>query len=408
MTDSSEARASTAENARIGSLDVLRGFALMGILVMNIQSFSMPPSAYFIPNTYGSLEGANGWVWFMGAVGFEYKFMAIFSMLFGAGVVLMSQRRDAAGLPSTGLHYRRMLLLMMFGLIHAYLIWPGDILFAYSICGMVVFWVRGWQPRTLAILGGLLITLGSTLHVFSGVGAMFSEEVREAMRADLVPSAEEIEDTVAAFQGSYFDHFPIQVEEAFGLHIFVLPALLFWRISGLMLIGMALFKWSVLSAERPIRFYAWLAAIGGGIGLPLATYGALALWRADFEASFVFGLGALPNWFGSVGIALAWISLVMPMCKASGFSAIKQGLSAYGRMAFTNYIGQSLLATCVFYGYGLGWFGQLERVEQVGVCIAIWTVQIVFSVVWLRYFRIGPLEWVWRSGVYVKLQPLRR
>ena len=144
MADESQAgyAGPTRDRERIDSLDTLRGFALLGILVMNIQSFSMPSSAYLIPNSYGDLEGLNGVVWLIGHLFFDLKFMAMFSMMFGAGITLMSQHRDAAGSPVLGIHYRRMTLLLFFGLIHAYFIWYGDILVSYAICGMVVVWAR--------------------------------------------------------------------------------------------------------------------------------------------------------------------------------------------------------------------------------------------------------------------------
>ena len=142
--------------------------------------------------------------------------------------------------------------------------------------------------------------------------------------------------------------------------------------------------------------------------MPIVGLGAFWDYANGFPPEQVVGFGALPNWFGSVGVAFMWMSLVMLMCQAAALSGVKKMLSAYGRMAFTNYIGQSILATLVFYGYGLGMFGKLDRLEQAGVVFVIWTVQLVFSAAWLRYFRFGPLEWAWRSGVYLRPQPMLR
>jgi len=398
----------TRGRERIDSLDVLRGFALMGILVMNIQSFSMPSSAYFVADSFGTFEGLNRVVWFVGRLFFELKFMAMFSMLFGAGIVLMSQHRDASGLPVLGVHYRRMLLLLVFGCLHAYLIWYGDILVAYAICGMAVVWVRRWPVRRLAIVGAALIMFGSGIHVLGGLGAQFDPDTAEALRADYVLSEEELAEELEAYRGPWRDHFPLRAEETLGMHFFVLPALFFWRISGLMLIGMALFKTDVLSASRSTAFYLRMAILGGGVGLPLVAFG--AWWDAQhgFDPAHILGFGALPNWYGSVGVALMWIALLMLVCRAVALRPVHFVLGAYGRMAFTNYIGQSLLATWVFYGYGLGRFGMMDRVEQAGVVLAIWAVQLTLSPIWLHFFRYGPLEWVWRSGVYGRPQPMRR
>ena len=398
----------TLGKSRIDSLDVLRGFALMGILIMNIQSFSMPSDAYFAPTAYGNLEGANALVWILGYLFVDMKFMAMFSMLFGAGIVLMSQHRDAVGAPVVALHYRRMLLLLVFGLIHAYIIWQGDILFTYAICGMVVFWVRQWPVRRLLVCGAILITFGCWLYALGGLSVMASEQVAEEMRADLVSTPEEIDAELTAYRGGWMDAFPIRAKEAAELQTFVLPLLFFWRVSGLMLIGMALFKSGVLSAERSNRFYIWMALLAGGFGLPLTAVGAYWAWSVNFEGVHMFTFGSIPNWFGSVGVALMWIALMMLFVRIPVLGGVKKILGAYGRTAFTNYIGQSVIATFIFYGYGLGWFGHMERTEQFGVVVAIWAIQLTLSPIWLRYFKFGPLEWVWRTGVYKKRQPMLR
>ena len=166
----------TQDRQRVHSLDILRGFALLGILVMNIQSFSMPSSAYFVPSSFGSMEGVNGVVWLIGYLFFDQKFMSMFSMMFGAGIVLMSHHRDAAELPVLGVHFRRMFLLLFFGMTHAYIIWYGDILVAYAICGMFVVWIRRWPARRLAIIGVVLVIIGSAFHTVVGLGVTASPD----------------------------------------------------------------------------------------------------------------------------------------------------------------------------------------------------------------------------------------
>ncbi len=375
---------------------------------MNIQSFSMPSSAYLVPDAYGALEGLNYVVWLVGYLFFDLKFMAMFSMMFGAGIVLMSRHKDAVGAPVAGVHYRRMALLLVFGLMHAYLIWYGDILTPYAVCGMVVFWVRQWPVRRLFVAGGLLIAFGAGFHGLTGVGAAVSPEMAEALNADMRPSEEALAAEVASYRGGWLEQLRDRAGQAAEFQLFVFPLMFFWRLCGLMLIGMALFKSGFMSAALPTSVYALTALVGGGLGLSLVGLGAYWNDAAGFAPTNIVGFGALPNWFGSVGVALMWMALVMLLCQADAFSRVKRVLSSYGRMAFTNYIGQSVLATFIFYGHGLGLFGKLDRVEQVGVVVAIWAAQLAFSVVWLKYFRFGPLEWVWRSGVYLKAQPMVR
>ncbi len=152
-------REPVSERERIFTLDVLRGFAVLGILPMNIQDFSMPGAAYLNPTAYGDLHGANYWVWLLSHLLADEKFMTIFSMLFGAGIFLMTSRIEAAGQPSAALHYRRMGWLVLFGLLHAYLLWSGDILFSYGVCGLLVFLFRKWRPRTSLIVGALSLAV---------------------------------------------------------------------------------------------------------------------------------------------------------------------------------------------------------------------------------------------------------
>ena len=150
---------------RIVTLDVLRGFALFGILLMNIQSFAMPEAAYFIPAAYGDLTGANRVVWWFSYLFADQKFMTLFSMLFGAGIVLMTAKAEQSGRPTLGLHYRRMFWLLVIGLMHGYLLWSGDILALYAICGFIVYWFRRWPPRRLLIAGLIVFAVGATtLH----------------------------------------------------------------------------------------------------------------------------------------------------------------------------------------------------------------------------------------------------
>ena len=156
------------DSGRIESIDVLRGFALLGILVMNIQGFSMIGAAYLNPAAYGDLSGANWWVWVLSHLFADQKFMTLFSVLFGAGIVMMWERAEATGRKSTGLHYRRTLWLLVFGLIHAYLLWSGDILFLYAICASWVYWLRRASPKVLTIVGSLVLMVSPVLYLAAG------------------------------------------------------------------------------------------------------------------------------------------------------------------------------------------------------------------------------------------------
>ncbi len=397
-----------AETARIDAIDVLRGFALLGILVMNIQVFAMPQAAYFNPTAYGDLEGENLYVWLAGRMLADQKFMAIFSMLFGAGIVLMAERAEARG-GAARLHYRRMGYLLVIGLLHAYLLWHGDILFTYAICGFAVYPLRHLSPGWLAALGTTLLAVGSACSVAAGLSLEYwPKEALTAFTADLWrPTPEMIDSSLAAFRGSWLDQQPVRSAEAFAFQTFVLITWGFWRAGGLMLMGMALFKRDVLSARRSPRFYAGLIAAAVAVGLPLQAYG-LSL---DFERGWPvwsFFIGAQFNYWPSITVSLGYIGLVMLACRTPVLRRFTRPFAAVGQTALTNYLLQSVLCTTIFYGHGLGWFGSVDRLGQMGLVAGVWTVQLVASPLWLRRFRFGPVEWAWRSLAYGARQPLQR
>ncbi len=396
------------ETARIDAIDVLRGFALLGILVMNIQAFAMPRAAYFNPTAYGDLEGANLYVWLAGRMLADQKFMAIFSMLFGAGIVLMAERSEGRG-SATRLHYRRMGYLLVIGLLHAYLLWPGDILVTYAVCGVAVYPLRRLAPGWLAVLGTTLLAVGSAFSLAAGLSLEYwTKEALAAFTADVWrPTPEMIESSLAAFRGSWLDQQPLRSAEAFAFQTFVLITWGFWRAGGLMLIGMALFKRDVFSALRSPRFYAGLIAAAVAVGLPLQAYG-LSL---DFERGWPvwsFFIGAQFNYWPSIAVSLGYVGLVMLACRTTVLRRLTRPFAAVGRTALTNYLLQSVLCTTIFYGHGLGWFGSVDRLGQVGLVAGVWAVQLVASPLWLRRFRFGPAEWAWRSLSYGARQPLQR
>ncbi len=399
----------TRPSQRILALDALRGFAILGILIMNIQSFAMIEAAYFNPTAYGDLTGLNKWVWIISHMLADQKFMTIFSLLFGAGIILFTTRAEAKGAGSLKLHYRRTLWLLVIGLLHAYLLWSGDILVPYALCALLVVLFRKWSPTVLALVGLGVIAISSLLYFFFHISIpAMPPEAYQGMLQSWQPSPEAINHEVAALQGGWLEQMSVRVPAALTMQLFVFFIFFFWRAGGLMLVGMALYKWRVLTGERSGQFYTWLAVLGLGLGWVLVGYGVDQNFAANWTMEAARFGGYQYNYWGSLLVSVGYIGIIMRLCQLPVFAPVMDVLGAVGRMALTNYLLQTLICTTIFYGHGLGLFGQMERIGQVGVVLGVWVFQLVVSPLWLRYFRFGPAEWLWRSLTYWRLQPIKK
>lgn len=398
------------DKERIVSIDVLRGFALLGILPMNIQYFSMISAAYWNPTAYGDLHGANFWVWLLSHVLADEKFMTIFSMLFGAGILLMTSRVEATGKPSAALHYRRMGWLILFGVAHAYLLWSGDILFTYGMCGLLVYLCRKFRPRTLLVLGVLTIAVASaSMTAYELWSKHWSPaQVQEAREQLWMPTPAMATKEIQAYRGTWTAQMSFRVPDSLQMETIFFVAFTFWRAAGLMLIGMALFKLDVFSARRRASLYWKMIAVGLLVGIPVTLYGTYRDFGAGWDFRYSFFYGMQFNYWASLLVSLGWVGTMMLASKAAALLPLTRRLAAVGRMAFTNYIMHTVICTTMFYGHGLGLFGKVPRVEQFAIVLVIWAVQLAVSPIWLRYFLFGPLEWLWRSLTYWQWEPLRR
>jgi uncharacterized protein len=424
---------------RVASVDVMRGVALCGILAMNIVAFAWPEPAYGNPTRGAGFTGIDRAVWVFNHLFFEMKMMTTFSMLFGAGLVLMGDRADRRGASLVGTYYRRVLWLLAIGLVHAYLIWSGDILVLYAQCGLILYPFRRLSARTLVILGlaTMLAVVPLLLGIVAGVNFMKANAARVAakqkagqpvtpfeaqmsevwvkdlekeFRPDPAKDKKKWDQEMAVFRSrNYWAMVKHRAPNLFKEHVFGLIFGGFFLAGGRMLFGMGLMKYGVFSAERSRRSYLWMMGLGYGIGLPLVAYDAYALIEHGFKMDYVlFQGGIIPNYVGSVIVAMGHIGLVMLICQRGWLAGLIRRLGAAGRMALTNYLTHSIVCTTIFYGYGLGYFGTINRGGLALIVLAIWTFQLIVSPIWLRHFRYGPAEWLWRSLTYGKAQPMRR
>jgi uncharacterized protein len=423
---------------RLRLIDALRGIALLGILLMNIPGFAMP--SYFSEAFRTDPSNVNFWVHAAVGVFFEGKMRALFGMIFGAGVLLFVLKKEQTGRSVTGLFYRRMFWLVLFGLIHAHLIlWIGDILYLYGICGMLVYLFRNVNPKYLVLGVPLVAVFDFTAGTFfyrdiradriAYVDARKAELEGQSLTADqakaleqwreiektLIPNREDVKENTRKMKSDYATVGSHLRPLALKMQTVYLPIIV-WDSLALMLLGLALYRWGFLSGRWENRDYWRVLVLGYGIGLPLVCYSIYHDFRTrpNLE-TFLSRMEVVPvEWTGLIYpfqrilLVLAHVSAVILLYKSGRLKGLFRRLEAVGQMAFTNYIMQSVICTLVFFGYGLNYFAELEYYQLYFVVLAIWVVQLVISPLWLRYFLYGPLEWLWRSLTYWRIQPFRR
>jgi len=420
------------EAERLAAMDAVRGFAVLGILAMNIVSIGLPGAARLNPMLAGGFEGVNRLLWWIGYLLFDEKMIALFSMLFGAGLVVQADRALQTGRSPAGLFYRRAAVLLLIGLAHAYLVWDGDILVTYAMCGMLAYPFRVLSPRLLIPLGvavmlvaipfGFLI--GGVLETARDIADRVAELERkgeQASQADLSaaadwaeirrsfnPSSEELAANLAqARQEGYIAHVRRMAPETLAVQTQLFVAAFLWLVGGRMLIGMGLMKTGVFSGSLSPWFYLALAVVGYGAGLPLVYLCGAALIARAFDPVAIFGGLLLCNSFAGMLVALGHIGLVVLVTKAGCLPALTERLAAVGRMALTNYLVQSLVCTSLFCGWGFALIGRLDRAALCALMLGIWLAQLAYSPLWLARFRFGPAEWLWRSLTLGRWQSLR-
>lgn len=418
---------------RISSVDALRGVAVLGILLMNIQNFGLPFAAYMNPTAHGGDGGLNLAYWFANLIFFEGKMRTIFSMLFGAGVVLMTVRAEerGGGISVADIYYRRTLWLILFGVLHAYFIWFGDILYGYGLIGLALFPLRKVKPKFL-IIAGLLLLLVIPVKAFfemrsdiklrdravvAARAEAAGQQLTEAQKADkksweekekqMKPDPAKIKEDIDRQRGGYWSLFVWRAGLVSDIQSSITYRYLLYDVGGMMLIGMALMALGVFSAKRSNRFYLGLVMLGYVLG---ASVNALVAWylrKGQYVALEAILAMRTAYDFGRLTVALGHVGLLMLIIKGGWLRWLTSRLAAAGQMALTNYLMTSVICTLFFNGYGLGMFGKLQRYQLLYVVFGVWLAILIWSPIWLRNFRYGPMEWVWRSLTRWERQPMK-
>ena len=407
------------EPDRIATLDVVRGVAVMGILAMNIVAFAMPMQAYFNPLAYGDGSFDDVATWFVNFVFVDGKMRGFFSFLFGASTLLVIERAEGAGGSPASTHYRRMVWLLVFGLIHLYLIWWGDILAHYALVGMIAYlfrrkasptlvkWAIGLLTVQVAIMaaGAAFFFWAQAQAAAPGASADAIRTWQEASR-DFTPlTGQALAADLALFRDGYAGIVRYRVDKMLWAPIGQLPFFA-WETLAYMLLGMAGLKSGFLTGGWERRRYARTALVTLGIGIPVYTVLGVLLYRSGFDVPelFTISLGATTPFRALMIVGYAALVILL----ASRGGALVERIAAAGRAAFTNYLGTSLVMTTIFYGYGLGLYGHVDRPALYLFVAGMWVVMLLWSRPWLERFRYGPLEWLWRSLARLQLQPMRR
>ncbi|MCY1646743.1 DUF418 domain-containing protein [Caulobacter sp. SL161] len=407
MTDTTapmtEALRPVAKDDRHLSLDVLRGLGVMGILAVNAVAFGLPMPVYMSPelSPFG-MSASEGMAWWVVQTFFHYKFITLFSILFGVSILLVGgERSDKA---RGALLRRRLGWLLVIGLLHGLLIWFGDILLLYACTGFVALLARSWTPRRLFTVSLTILLLGSALAIvplilLESAPAELQQKIIAEMNqpgsgVDVAAATAAMRGGLVAALGENFKSWMIL--QPAGLMVFI------WRTGALMLLGMALFKTGFLTGKAKTWVYLLLIALGGA-GLAWTGWESSVKLATDFAEPQATGRYNMAYEFASLPITLGYASLAILLIRSRLFAGLLSPVARLGQMAFTNYLTQSLIMTTIFWsGRGLGLFGEFNRVELWGCVIAIWALQLIWSPLWLSRFSMGPMEWIWRRLAYGK------
>lgn len=416
---------------RIQSLDVMRGIVLFGILLMNINGMALA-HAYGDPTVSGGSTGWDLYTWITTNMLFEGTMRALFSLLFGAGMFILLDRleKKGAGIKAADIYFRRLMWLLVFGLIHAYLIlWTGEILFSYALMGLLVYSFRNMAPKKLIILALILFSIGTVWNYadyksdvkfrdnvvmakqFKSEGKALTDELKTAKVKWEDLQKERSPEAIAEYNAN-------MKKDYFGVVAFLAPINLHfekyylfrydvWDILSMMLLGIAFFKLKILSAVKSYRFYGIMMGVGYGIGLSVNYYEVQMIIDNNFSP-LSFSKSNITYELGRISVAMGHIGAIMLFCKLPILSLLKKALGAVGKMALTNYVMHSVFAMFLFTGAGFGLFGEFQRHELLYIVFSIWIFQLIASPLWLKYHYFGPLEWLWRNLSYKKRHTLKK
>ncbi len=395
---------------RIEVLDIIRGFALFGVLLVNMSFFksllATPPKSPL--ESVAILDQLAAWLILVLAEG---KFFVIFSFLFGLGFYIFMERTEMKGLDISRLYKRRLWGLLIIGAVHLIFIWSGDILFAYSIAGFFLLLFRKKKDATLRKWIVILLSLGTiSVLLFSYVNFFIIKLVgEEAMLSSLREMAFTLQ------TGTFAEILASRFPEALGI-LFMNTPLVVIIVLPLFLMGFYAGKKQIfrrttelLASFQKVRNISLLVGFFMSllfIVLEIVNHGTAS--AAGSSPWLLPALSEVLKYFTGIVLGTFYVSSLVLLYANDTGRKIIQPLGYVGKMALTNYLMQSIICVLIFYGYGLGMFGQLTPFEGLLLTVTIFAAQIVFSSLWLKHYAFGPFEWVWRMFTYKKRFAIKR
>ena len=402
------------------SIDAVRGFAVLGILLMNIVGMGLPTFAYIDPTYAGGSTGADLWTWAINNVLTDGKMRALFTMLFGASAVLIADRAEGGGLGPMQTHYRRLFWLFLIGMIHAYFLWFGDILVCYAVAGLFIFPFRKFDARWQIGIGVVILVALLTKNAVEanqldalrvaatapGASAAAIRAWQEASMAVVPPPGLKAAE-LAGFGGGFMEALKARAKVVMLMQLVLMPGDTLPEAIGQMFVGMGLFRLGFFTLGWTNRAYGAAIAFGYLVAVPLTAWMAWTIWASGFEPLVLHRMEA---WQQATRpfIALAHASVLLLVVRAGAVTWLVDRLAAAGRMAFSNYLMTSIITSTLFDGYGFGLYGKLSRSGELIVVAGVWAFILLWSQPWLARFNYGPFEWLWRSLVRWSPQPFVR
>ncbi|KZL14076.1 DUF418 domain-containing protein [Pseudovibrio sp. Ad26] len=396
---------------RIPSLDILRGFAILGILIINITGYGLPYYTTTDTSYWQEMDSLNYWTWYGAFLLFGQKFLSLLSMLFGAGIIIFAYKAEHSGRNALNMHLTRMFWLGLLGFFHGIFFWYGDILLVYAMMAVVLWTFTRRKAKTLIVWSIVLLCLPSIFYIcLANLPALFSPADKASFLEMYKESQQSLssanQQDLSALTGSFSERTAKLRETYFSLLIYEGPLFSYWKVASTMLLGMALLKTGFLSGHWSTRKYLLILLIALPSGLSLDLLWVAEIINKEPVAYSSSMLSLIYILWASTFSALGYAALLIILIKSALLQKTMRILAIAGKLALTNYIAQSVIATTLFYHLRL--LGQYDYVELLGFVIMIWVIQITLSTYWLQRYHLGPLEWVWRCLTYNQYFPFSK